>query len=157
MTTPSDGLDTRALWAVLLGVALASLDTAIANTALPAIAASLHAAPAQSIWVVNAYQLAVVASLLPLAALGDHVGPRRVFLGGIVFFTLASAACAWATNLPALALARALQGLGAGGVMSVNIALIRLIFPAAHLGRGVGLNALGVWAAEMRVVPINTS
>ena len=137
-------LDLRALLAILLGVALGSLDTAIANTALPAIAADLQAPPAASIWVINAYQLAVVASLLPLAALGDLVGPRRVFVGGLAFFTAASLACAFANSLPALAVARALQGLGAGGIMSVNIALIRQIYPASRLGRGVGLNALVV-------------
>jgi DHA2 family multidrug resistance protein-like MFS transporter len=139
-----DGLDLRALVAVLVGVALGALDTAIANTALPTIAADLHANPAASIWIINAYQLAVVASLLPFAALGDLVGPRRVFLGGLSLFTLASLACALAPTLPTLAFARALQGVGAAGVMSVNIALIRLIFPAARLGRGVGLNALVV-------------
>ena len=139
-----DALDLRALLAILLGVALGSLDTAIANTALPAIAADLQAAPAASIWVINAYQLAVVASLLPLAALGDSLGPRRVFVGGLAFFTAASLACAFANTLPALAVARALQGLGAGGIMSVNIALIRQIYPASRLGRGVGLNALVV-------------
>lgn len=137
----------RALLAILLGVALASLDTAIANTALPAIAADLRAPPAASIWIVNAYQLAVVASLLPFAALGDLWGPRRVFLGGLVFFTAASLACAMAGSLPTLAAARALQGIGAGALMSVNIALIRLIYPAARLGRGVGLNALVVGVA----------
>jgi len=139
-----DTPDLRALLAILLGVALGSLDTAIANTALPAIAGALHAAPAASIWVINAYQLAIVATLLPFAALGDLVGPRRVFLGGLAVFTVASLACAFTTTLPALATARALQGVGASGVMSVNIALIGLIFPASRLGRGVGLNALVV-------------
>jgi DHA2 family multidrug resistance protein-like MFS transporter len=138
------GLDLRALLAILLGVSLGSLDTAIANTALPAIAADLHAPAAASIWIINAYQLAVVASLLPLAALGDLVGPRRIFLGGLAFFTAASLACALADTLATLTAARALQGMGAAGVMSVNIALIRMIYPASRLGRGVGLNALVV-------------
>ena len=136
--------DLRALIAVLLGAALAAIDTAIANTALPAIAADLQAPPAASIWVINAYQLAVVATLLPFAALGDRVGPRRIFLGGMVLFTLASLVCTLATSLPALAGARALQGVGGGALMSVNIALIRLIYPPSRLGRGVGLNALVV-------------
>ena len=140
----ADGVDLRALIAIQLGVALASLDTAIANTALPTIAADLQASPASSIWVINAYQLAIVSTLLPFAALGDLLGPRRVFLAGLAFFTLASLGCAFASTLPALAAARALQGIGASGVMSVNIALIRLIFPATRLGRGVGLNALVV-------------
>ena len=140
-------LDQRALLAVLVAVALASLDTAIANTALPVIAADLQAQPAASIWVINAYQLAVVATLLPFAALGDLLGPRRVFLGGLAFFTVASLGCALAPNLPLLAGARALQGIGAGAVMSVNLALIRAIFPSDQLGRGVGLNALVVGVA----------
>ncbi|WP_394788159.1 MFS transporter [Rhodoferax sp.] len=133
-----------ALVAILLGVSLSALDTAIANTALPAIAADLHAPAATSIWVINAYQLAVVATLLPFAALGDLLGPRRIFIGGLAFFTVASAACAFADTLPLLAVARAIQGIGAGALMSVNIALIRLLYSAARLGRGVGLNALVV-------------
>jgi DHA2 family multidrug resistance protein-like MFS transporter len=140
----SDGINIPALLSVLLGVALGTLDTAIANTALPAMAADLHADPGRSIWIVNAYQLAVVATLLPFAALGDSLGPRKVFLFGVSFFTLASLGCTLANALPALACARALQGIGAGAVMSVNIALIKLIFPPSKLGRGVGMNALVV-------------
>jgi DHA2 family multidrug resistance protein-like MFS transporter len=139
--------DRRALVAILLAVALATLDTAIANTALPAIAVDLRALPAASIWVINAYQLAVVATLLPFAALGDLLGPRKVYLGGLALFTVASLGCALAGTLPTLAAARALQGVGAGALMSVNIALIRLLYPAARLGRGVGLNALVVGVA----------
>jgi MFS transporter, DHA2 family, multidrug resistance protein len=137
----------RALIAVLLGVALATLDTAIANTALPTIAADLHSPAAASIWVINAYQLTMVATLLPFAALGDLLGPRRIFLGGIALFTAASLACAFVHTLPLLAAARAIQGVGAGASMSVNIALIRLIYPASRLGRGVGMNALVVGIA----------
>src|SRR5476651_2471377 len=107
-------LQRRGMAAILLAVSLATLDTAIANTALPAIAADLHAPAAASIWIINAYQLAVVATLLPFASLGDLVGPRRVFLGGIAVFTVASLACAVAGTLPLLAAARALQGIGAG-------------------------------------------
>jgi DHA2 family multidrug resistance protein-like MFS transporter len=139
--------DRRALLATLLAVSLGSLDTAIANTALPAIAADLQASPATSIWIVNAYQMAIVATLLPFAALGDLWGPRKVFLGGLAFFTLASLGCALADSLVTLTLARALQGVGASAIMAVNIALIRLIYPAHRLGRGVGLNALVVGVA----------
>ena len=149
MSTPDDnatGVDRRALLAVLLGVALATLDSAICNTALPLIATDLQTSPAASIWIINAYQLAVVATLLPFAALGDKVGPRRIHLGGLAFFTLASVACALADTLGTLTAARALQGLGAGAMMSVNVALIRQIYPASRLGRGVGLNALVVGA-----------
>lgn len=145
--TPSPAIDRRALLAILLGVALASLDTAIANTALPVIAADLKALPASAIWIVNAYQLTVVATLLPFAALGDRLGPRRVCLGGLALFVVASLACALAGSLPMLAAARAFQGVGAGAVMSVNLALIRMVYPPERLGRGVGLNALVVGVA----------
>jgi DHA2 family multidrug resistance protein-like MFS transporter len=140
-------LNLRALLAILTGVALASLDTAIANTALPVIAADLKAEPAASIWVINAYQLAVVATLLPCAALGDWLGARRVYLWGLAVFTVASLACALSATLGQLAAARTLQGVGAGAMMAVNIALIRSIYPAHRLGRGVGLNALVVGVA----------
>ena len=136
--------DMRALFAIFLGVMLSALDVALINTALPAVARELNITPAQSIWIVNAYQLAVVASLLPFAALGDRIGPKKVFLGGVVIYTLASLGCVLAGSLPQLAFARALQGIGSAGVMSVNIALVRLIYPPNRLGRGVGLNALVV-------------
>ncbi len=134
----------RAMTAVLTGVILATLDTAIANTALPSIAADLHSPAAASIWIINIYQLAVMATMLPFAALGDLFGPRRVFLSGLSLFTVASLFCGLADTLPLLATARALQGIGAGALMSVNIALIRLIYPASRSGQGFGMNALVV-------------
>ncbi|WP_228876534.1 MFS transporter [Paraburkholderia saeva] len=136
--------DRRAMAAIMLAVALATLDTAIANTALPAIAADLHAAPAASVWIINAYQLAMVATLLPLAALGDILGHRRIYITGIAVFTLASLACSVVSTLPMLTAARVLQGLGASAIMSVNTALIRYLFPPHRLGRGLGVNALVV-------------
>lgn len=146
-TAPAAGLaprDRLALAAVLLGVALVTLDATVVNTALPGIAASLQAPPAQAIWVVNAYQLTMVASLLPFAALGDRLGARRVHLGGLAFFIVAALGSSLASSLPMLAATRALQGLGAAALMSVNIALVRSIYPPHMLGRGVGLNALVV-------------
>lgn len=144
---PMTPLERRGMAAILLAVALATLDTAIANTALPAIGADLHATPAASVWIINAYQLAMVATLLPFAALGGIVGQRRIYLGGLIVFTVASAVCALSWSLPTLVAARLLQGLGASAVMSVNTALISAIFPPHRLGRGVGLNALVVGVA----------
>ncbi len=141
---PMSAKNRRAMAAVMLAVALATLDTAIANTALPAIATDLHAAPAASVWIINAYQLAMVATLLPLAALGDIIGHRRIYLSGLAIFTVASLACALAPTLGALAAARVLQGLGASAIMSVNTALIRFLYPPHQLGRGLGANALVV-------------
>ena len=146
-TSPANTLgasERRALWAVMMAVALSTLDSTITNTALPRIAAGLQAEPATAIWVINAYQLAVVASLLPFAALGDRLGARRVHLGGLAFFILASLGSVLATSLPMLAATRALQGVGSAAMMSVNIALVRQLYPPSQLGRGVGLNALVV-------------
>jgi DHA2 family multidrug resistance protein-like MFS transporter len=134
-------------WAMLviaLGLTLAVLDSAIANVALPTIARNLHASAAGSIWVVNAYQLAITISLLPLASLGDRIGYRRVYLSGLVLFTVSSFGCALSTSLPTLAFARVIQGFGAAGIMSVNTALVRMIYPAGQLGRGVAVNAMVV-------------
>ena len=131
-------------WAILtiaLGLTLAVLDGAIANVALPTIARDLHASPASSIWVVNAYQLAVTISLLPLASLGDIYGYRRVYQYGLIVFTIASLGCALSDSLMTLTVARVIQGFGAAGIMSVNGALVRFIYPRRWLGRGVGLNA----------------
>jgi len=138
-----------ALLVIILGIVMAVLDGTIVNLALPDITRELNATPAQSIWVINAYQVATLALLLPLATLGDIVGYRRVYLVGLAVFTLASAACAMADSLTTLALARVLQGLGAAGLMSVNTALVRLIYPKHLLGRGIAINSLVVATASV--------
>jgi DHA2 family multidrug resistance protein-like MFS transporter len=147
----TDGLPfERRIWAVVaisVAVGMASLDTAIANIALPSIAADLKVSPADVIWVVNVYQIALVATLLPLGALGEIVGHQRIYLGGLLLFTIASLGCAMAWSLPSLLIARVLQGLGASGLMSVNSALIRFVYPSRMLGRGYGYNAMVVGTA----------
>ena len=146
MEVAADGLAVpQRYWAILtvaLGLVMAVLDGAIANVALPTIARDLQASPASSIWVVNAYQLAVTVSLLPLAALGDILGYRRVYRGGLIVFSVASLLCARSDSLTTLALARVAQGFGASGIMSVNTALIRFIYPRRLLGTAMGVNAL---------------
>ncbi len=143
-----DGLPVPArYWAVLaiaLAITLAVIDSAIANVALPTIAEDLHTDPALSIWVVNGYQLAITVSLLPLSSLGDITGYRRIYLGGLILFTIASLGCAFSSSLPMLAAARVIQGFGAAGILSVNTALLRHIYPQRLLGRGIGVNALVV-------------
>ena len=133
-----------AIASVALAIAMCVLDSSIANVALPVIARQFGAQPAESGWIVNAYQLASVMSLLPLASLGEIVGYRRIYLAGLTVFTVASLACAASRSLNLLAFARCLQGFGAAGVMSVNGALVRFIYPQRLLGRGVGLNAMVV-------------
>jgi DHA2 family multidrug resistance protein-like MFS transporter len=138
--------------AILLGIGMTVLDGAVVNIALPTIAQSLRVSAADVIWVVNAYQIAVLALLLPCAALGDRLGFRRVYLWGLVLFGLAAGLCTVADSLSTLALARALQGAGAAAVMSVNTALIRLVYPDRLLGRGLALNSATV-AASMAAGP----
>lgn len=132
----------RAMVAVAIAIAMAVLDSAIANIALPTIARDMATTPAATIWVVNAYQFAVTVSLLPLAFLGDIFSYKRIYMVGLAVFTAASLGCALSPNLPVLILARVAQGFGGAGIMGVNTALIRFIFPRAQLGRGLGFNAL---------------
>ena len=132
-----------ALATILLGVTLAVIDGTIANVALPTIAQDFNASAASSIWIVNAYQMAIVISLLPLAALGEILGYRRVYLGGVALFTIASLGCVLAPNVMALTIARAVQGFGAAGLMSVNGALLRYAVPKDRFGRALTALAAG--------------
>ena len=133
-----------AILAIAVGIAMAVLDGTVVNVALPSIVRELGTTPAAGVWVVNAYQLVIVALLMPLASLGERVGYRRVYQVGVALFTLGSLACALAHSLPLLVAARVVQGIGGAGIMSVNGALVRHTYPDSHLGRGVGLNGLVV-------------
>jgi len=146
MRSCTDGLPVPqrygAILAIALGITVSVLDGAIANVALPTIARDLNASPASSIWVVNAYQLAITISLLSLASLGDLIGYRRIYQAGLLVFSVTSLFCALSDSLTTLTIARVLQGFGAAAIMSVNTALIRIIYPQRFLGRGMGINSL---------------
>ncbi len=133
-----------AMLTIGLGITMAVLDGSVANIALPTIARDLGATPAQSIWVVNAYQLVIVTTLLALSSLGEIIGYARIYYVGLVVFGVASFACAVSDSLTALVLSRILQGVGAACIMSVNAALVRFIYPRAMLGRGIGFIAFVV-------------
>lgn len=147
-TQMPDGLPVpRRYWAIvaiILAISMSVLDSGIANVALPLIARDFRVTDAASIWVVNAYQITILAAMLPLASLGEIVGYRRISQGGLVVFTLASVACALSTSLLTLSMARVVQGLGAAGIMSVNAALVRFTYPHRMLGRAIGINAFAV-------------
>jgi DHA2 family multidrug resistance protein-like MFS transporter len=146
----SDGLPQPqrflAFLAIAIAMTMAVLDSAIVNVALPSIGRHLAISPAQTVWVVNAYQLAITISLLPLASLGDSIGYKKVYWCGLAIFTAASFACANSHSLFALSIARVVQGIGAAGIMSVNIALVRYIYPKSQLGIGMGYASLIVAA-----------
>ncbi len=140
-----DGLPTprrhHATLAIMATMVLVVLDGAIANVALPTVAASLNVSPASSIWVVSGYQMALVMALLPCAALGESLGLRRVFTGGVAVFTAASLLCSLSPSLPWLVAARFVQGLGGAAVMALGIALMRFTYPHRMLGAVIGWNA----------------
>jgi len=145
---PPDGIPVpRRYWAIatiILSITMTVLDSTIVNVALPTLARDFQTSNAASIWVVNAYQVAILIALLPLASLGEIVGYRRVSQYGLALFTVASLACALAPSLLTLSIARVIQGFGAAGVMSVNSALVRFTYPHRMLGRAIGINAFSV-------------
>jgi DHA2 family multidrug resistance protein-like MFS transporter len=151
MTEVQDGLPTPrryfSMIALALGITMSVLDGAIVNVALPQITRELGASSVGAIWTINAYQLAIAVCLLPLAALGEIIGYRRIYLAGLLVFTLGSLGCALSHDLASLVAARVVQGLGASGIMSMSGALVRFTYPSRMLGRGTGINAMVVSAA----------
>lgn len=149
--TAADGLPeparSFAFFSVCTSILITVLDSSMINVALPVIAAEQGVGAAEAIQVVTVYQLALVMSLLPFAALGEAVGFRRVYLIGVVLFAAASLLCALADSIAMLSAARLLQGLAAGAIMSLNAALARYILPASRIGRGIGTISLVVGVA----------
>ena len=114
---------------VCAATAMLMLDIAVVNTALSRIAADLHTDLAGLQWIVDAYTLALASTVLVAGCLADRLGRRRVFTFGISLFTLASAACALATDITALDVARAVQGIGAAVMFAVSLSLLAHAFP----------------------------
>lgn len=138
-----------AMIATFFGLFLAVLDGTICNVALPSIAKELNIPSSDSIWIVNAFQLVIMMTLLPFASMGELWGYKRIYLRGIIVFTVGSLFCALSHTLPLLVLSRVLQGFGAAMIMSVNTSLVKMIYPKRHLGKGVGLNATVVALASV--------
>ncbi len=131
------------LFAIGLGYLMVIVDATIVNVALPAIGHSLGGGVSDLQWVVDAYTVVFAALLLSAGSLGDRIGARRVFDGGLAVFTLASAACAAAPSVAVLIGARIAQGLGAALLVPSSLALLRGIYrdPAARA------RAVGAWGA----------
>lgn len=138
-----------AMVAIFSGLFLTVLDGTICNVALPTIASQLGISSSDSIWIVNAFQLVVIMTLLPFASVGELWGFKRLYLWGMVLFTLGSLCCVFSSAFVPLVLSRVLQGVGSAMVMSVNGSLVRLIYPRRHLARGLGLNATIVALASV--------
>ncbi|HID8954761.1 MFS family permease [Klebsiella sp. SORGH_AS 1025] len=136
-----------AVLAVSLSTVIAMLDSTIANVALPLIAKDFSVSESASILIINAYQFAVIATLLPFSALGRTLGNPRIFMAGVVLFALSSLGCSLSTSLNMLTLFRIIQGLGAAAILSVNAALIKAIYPPRLLGRGLASTS---WSSRFR-------
>ena len=131
-----------AVVAVLAAIMMGVLDGTVMNVALPTLSKEFDVSASNIIWVVNAYQLVVTMMLLGFAAIGDVYGYKRVFLCGVSIFVTASALCAMSRSFEMMVFARVLQGMGGACTMSINIALLRLIFPPHRLGRVMAANAV---------------
>jgi len=138
-----------AMVATFSGLFLAVLDGTICNVALPSISEDLQVSSSDSIWIINAFQLVIMMSLLPFSSLGELFGYKRIYLFGVAVFTVGSLFCSLTATLPLLVVARVFQGIGAAMIMSVNTSLVRIIYPKRHLGKGVGLNATVVAIASV--------
>lgn len=141
----------RRIWAILalcFGNALVTIDSGIANVALPSIARDLQTDGSAAVLVVTVYQLVLVMTLLPFSALGQKIGLARLYQIGQVIFTVATLLCFFANSLPFLLVVRMVQGLGAACVLSVSSALIRLVYPQDALGRGLAFNTVVVTSAS---------
>jgi EmrB/QacA subfamily drug resistance transporter len=126
----------------VLGSALVFLDSTVVNVALPSIGRDLDAGVSELEWVVDGYLLALAALILLGGGLGDRYGRRRVFVAGVLWFTIASVLCALAPSAQALVAARVLQGAGAALVTPGSLAIIRTTFETDERGR-----AIGAWSA----------
>jgi EmrB/QacA subfamily drug resistance transporter len=121
---------------------MTALDALVVVTALPAIHASIGGSVGTLEWTVNAYTLPFAAGIIAAAALGDKFGRRRMYVIGLVLFTLASAACALAPSASALITARAVQGLGAALVTPLSLTILAAVFPPERRG-----SIVGIWGA----------
>ncbi len=137
-------LDLRTLASLLLGAVVVTIDISLTSTAIPAIAQSLDISPASTILIINAYYLTVIAALLPLGALGEIVGHRRIYLAGLMVFGIGALASGMADSLTTLMATRGLQGIGAAAVSATTPALVKAAYPPDKIGRGLGLYAMVV-------------
>jgi EmrB/QacA subfamily drug resistance transporter len=137
--------DSRSRWIALLilclGTLMIVLDSTIVNVALPTIKRSLGFSSSSLAWVVNGYLLTFGGFLLLGGRLGDIFGPRRLFIGGIALFTLASLACGLAGSKEMLVLARVVQGFGGATVSAVSLALTMALF----VEEGERAKAMGIF------------
>ena len=144
ISVPPSGMRRRAAIAsVLAAMAAAVLDASSINIALPSIAHALDVEPSLAAWLVIAYQGALVAGLLPLAAIGERFGYRSTFVAGSALFGLSAVASAMAPSIVLLVIFRILQGIGAASIMALGVALLRQTVAEEEFGKAIGWNGSG--------------
>jgi DHA2 family methylenomycin A resistance protein-like MFS transporter len=144
----------RVFLATSVSYVIVVLDTSIVNVALDSISRTLSAEITGLQWVMNAYTLAFASLLLTGGNLGDRYGARHIYLAGLAVFTLASALCGLAWNLPILVIARGLQGLGAAMLVPCSLKLINAAFPnpeqrARAVGTWIGCGGIAIAAGPL--------
>lgn len=149
VTPPAATRSWPALWALVVGFFMILVDTTIVSVANPRIMQALGAELNAAIWVTSAYLLAYAVPLLVSGRLGDRFGPKRLYLIGLVVFTLASAWCGLSGSIEMLIAARAVQGLGAALLTPQTMAVITRTFPPAERGR-----AMSLWGATAAVATL---
>jgi EmrB/QacA subfamily drug resistance transporter len=129
------------LLATVLGSGLAQLDGTVVNVALPRIGADLHAGLTSLQWTLNAYTLALSGLLLLGGSLGDRLGRRRIYVIGVVWFTVASVLCGAAPDAGVLVMMRGVQGVGAALLTPGSLAILQAVFRKDDRA-----TAVGAWA-----------
>ena len=138
------------LVAVSIGMFMALLDVTIVNIAMPRIITSLHTTVTSASWVLNSYNLVLAVAFLSMGRIGDKWGQKRVFIFGLVTFTVFSLLCGLAPNIDWLIAFRAGQGLGGAALLTISLAIVLGAFPRRQQGMAVGLwGALGTAAAAV--------
>lgn len=138
-----------ALFALVLGFFMILVDLTIVSVATPTLIEELDASVNDAVWVTSAYMLAYAVPVLITGRLGDRFGSRRIYLAGLVVFTLASLWCGLTTTVGALILARVVQGVGASMMTPQTMAIITRIFAPAERGK-----AMAVWGATAGVAMV---
>jgi EmrB/QacA subfamily drug resistance transporter len=135
---------------VSFGMFMALLDVTIVNIAMPAIITDLDATLSQASWVLNAYNLVLAVFFLSMGRVADRYGQKRVFIFGLVTFTLFSLLCGFAPNIEWLIAFRAGQGLGGAALLTISLVIVLAAFPKRQQGTAVGIwGALGTAAAAV--------
>ena len=145
-STDQKGEPWAALLVICLGFFMIMLDTTIVYVATPSMITSLHTSLDAILWVFNGYLLSYAVLLITAGRLGDLWGPRRLFIAGLIVFTLSSAACGFSSTAEQLIVARVVQGIGGAMLAPQSLTLLTLLFPRQRMGA-----ALGVWGAVIGI------